>query len=45
MNGIQNETPDQLNDRLKKSCEGMGRHGTPQIREQTKDSVSAYCPA
>jgi len=45
LNGVQNVSREQISAQLKKACEGLARHGTPQIQEQTTDSVTAYCPA
>lgn len=42
--GMENESQADLDAKIKKACEGVGRHGTPQIREKTKDSLTAYCP-
>ena len=45
LNGIENDSPAELDAKIKKACEGLGRNGTPQISEKTKTSVTGFCPA
>jgi hypothetical protein len=44
LNGIENLSPSDLSAKIKQMCESMGRHGVPEIQQQTKSSVSAHCP-
>lgn len=30
---------------MKQKCEAMGRHGTPQILQRSKDEIGGTCPA
>jgi hypothetical protein len=45
LNGIENDSPTELDAKIKKACEGLGRNGTPQISDKTKNSVTGFCPA
>jgi hypothetical protein len=44
MNGIDNDSPADLDAKIKKMCESMGRKGTPQVKERSKTAVAGYCP-
>ena len=43
-NGVENDSPAALEAKIKQTCEKMGRHGKPEIKEQTKSAVAGFCP-
>ena len=43
-NGIGTDSPAELQAKIKQACEHMGRHGKPEIMEQTKTAVAGHCP-
>jgi hypothetical protein len=44
LNGIENDSAAEVDAKIKKICEDMGRKGTPEIKERTKTAVAGYCP-
>ena len=43
-NGVENDSPAALEAKIKQTCEKMGRHGKPEIKQQTKSAVAGFCP-
>jgi hypothetical protein len=39
-----NESQADINSAMKQQCEGMGRHGTPQVLDKSKTQVGFTCP-
>ncbi|HWC95008.1 MAG TPA: hypothetical protein VG475_18075 [Pseudolabrys sp.] len=43
-NGVEDDSPAALEAKIKQTCEKMGRHGKPEIKQQTKSAVAGFCP-
>jgi hypothetical protein len=43
LNGIEKDDPAQVDARIKAMCADMGKTGTPEILERTKNTVAGHC--
>ena len=41
----ENESQANIDSAMKQKCEGMGRHGTPQVLDKSKTQIGFTCPA
>lgn len=44
INVTANESQADIDSAMKRECEGMGRHGTPQMLDRNKTEVGFTCP-
>lgn len=44
LNGVENDGAEQVDAKIKRMCEDMGRKGKPEIKERTKSAVAGHCP-